>query len=509
MTSVGRFTSATTFAIVKVLPEPVTPSSTWCGSPRRSPAVSSAMARGWSPVGCELALEVEGHAHVLTRLPVRFSGDDDPGRRPRRRTAIPPRRRARGILRVMLRPLALTVVLAALAVVTAGCPDDDETKCPTGQTACGGVCFDLQTDRLSCGTCVNVCAEGATCVAGQCRCPEGQSACDGACVDVLSNASHCGTCGQSCGLGTCSAGGCVCQPGATDECGGNPACLDFLTDASNCGGCGLGCRTRGFCDGGTCACPAPYPAECPTYCANLASTSDCGVCGNACAVGGLCDTTQTPPCRCPGTEVPCGAVAGGTPGTCTDTATDDANCGSCGKRCPTLATCTASDCKCPVEAPTTCGSSPGTCTNLRTDDGHCGNCTTACATGATCVAGACCPATRPACADVCCTGGDACCGTACQPAHDNGLGGTYFLGCSLFAPNETTQEAAVRAADAWNAGTTVVDTTACGTYCLGRQTATSCAIWCYGISGVAGRVELNTINNACVTCPTFGSPSWN
>src|SRR5262249_18698753 len=36
-------------AMVKVLPEPVTPSSTWCLSPRSRPSVSSPMARCWSP----------------------------------------------------------------------------------------------------------------------------------------------------------------------------------------------------------------------------------------------------------------------------------------------------------------------------------------------------------------------------------------------------------------------------------------------------------------------------
>ena len=40
-----------TCATVKVLPEPVTPSSTWSFSPRSRPSVSSAMACGWSPAG--------------------------------------------------------------------------------------------------------------------------------------------------------------------------------------------------------------------------------------------------------------------------------------------------------------------------------------------------------------------------------------------------------------------------------------------------------------------------
>ncbi len=49
--SVGRPAAAMTLAIVIVLPLPVTPTSVWYGSPRTSPAVSSAIACGWSPRG--------------------------------------------------------------------------------------------------------------------------------------------------------------------------------------------------------------------------------------------------------------------------------------------------------------------------------------------------------------------------------------------------------------------------------------------------------------------------
>ena len=40
-----------TLAIVKVLPEPVTPNNTCAGSPFLMPVVNCAMASGWSPVG--------------------------------------------------------------------------------------------------------------------------------------------------------------------------------------------------------------------------------------------------------------------------------------------------------------------------------------------------------------------------------------------------------------------------------------------------------------------------
>ena len=50
-TRVGRFMRAMTLAMVKVLPEPVTPSSTCSARPSSSPCTSVSMAWGWSPVG--------------------------------------------------------------------------------------------------------------------------------------------------------------------------------------------------------------------------------------------------------------------------------------------------------------------------------------------------------------------------------------------------------------------------------------------------------------------------
>jgi hypothetical protein len=44
--SAGRCVSSITFAMVKVLPEPVTPSSTWLRSLRRMPSTNSLIACG-------------------------------------------------------------------------------------------------------------------------------------------------------------------------------------------------------------------------------------------------------------------------------------------------------------------------------------------------------------------------------------------------------------------------------------------------------------------------------
>ena len=49
--SAGRCVASITLAMVKVLPEPVTPSSTWSRSCERTPLTNSSIACGWSPSG--------------------------------------------------------------------------------------------------------------------------------------------------------------------------------------------------------------------------------------------------------------------------------------------------------------------------------------------------------------------------------------------------------------------------------------------------------------------------
>ena len=48
---VGRLRSAITLAIVKVLPDPVTPNSVWWAKPFSKPASKRRIASGWSPSG--------------------------------------------------------------------------------------------------------------------------------------------------------------------------------------------------------------------------------------------------------------------------------------------------------------------------------------------------------------------------------------------------------------------------------------------------------------------------
>ncbi len=62
ITSVGLPTLRMTLAIVNVLPVPVAPSSVWYWSPRKSPSVSSPMARGWSPIGGNAVESLNGES---------------------------------------------------------------------------------------------------------------------------------------------------------------------------------------------------------------------------------------------------------------------------------------------------------------------------------------------------------------------------------------------------------------------------------------------------------------
>jgi hypothetical protein len=50
-TMAGRPSRAITFAIVYVLPDPVTPRSVWKLRPSFTPSTSCSMAAGWSPAG--------------------------------------------------------------------------------------------------------------------------------------------------------------------------------------------------------------------------------------------------------------------------------------------------------------------------------------------------------------------------------------------------------------------------------------------------------------------------
>ena len=74
--------------------------------------------------------------------------------------------------------------------------------------------------------------------------------------------------------------------------------------------------------------------------------------------------------------------------TCTNTSTDSANCGGCGKACPTGASCVSGACSCGA-GKTACG---GSCVDTSSDPANCGACGKVCSnhacTGGTCGCGA-------------------------------------------------------------------------------------------------------------------------
>ncbi len=114
--------------------------------------------------------------------------------------------------------------------------------------------------------------------------------CDGLCVDLEHNPDHCGECDQSCAEGlTCLEGQCgvACGAAAT-ACG--ETCTDLSLDPTNCGECGHACSPDVACTDGSCT---PDCAEGELLCGELCSnpTNDelhCGTCDNTCPNEQLC-----------------------------------------------------------------------------------------------------------------------------------------------------------------------------------------------------------------------------
>jgi hypothetical protein len=84
-------------------------------------------------------------------------------------------------------------------------------------------------------------------------------------------------------------------------------------------------------------------------------------------------------CRCRTGTASCNG------GACQDVYSDEANCGACGMRCATGATCTTGVCVCPNSG-MACS---GTCYDIANDEQHCGNCTTVCSGSNQCLFGGC------------------------------------------------------------------------------------------------------------------------
>jgi hypothetical protein len=124
--------------------------------------------------------------------------------------------------------------------------------------------------------------------------------------------------------------------------------------------------------------------------------ANCGTCGRACPTNSICTDGL---CQGGGGTYPglAACMTGGAP-VCTNLFTDPRNCGGCGNACPATEGCFGGQCgtqPAPVDCPADarqCPDASGTklyCANIMYDPQNCGGCGRACAAGMGCNAGQC------------------------------------------------------------------------------------------------------------------------
>lgn len=224
---------------------------------------------------------------------------------------------------------------------------------------------DLQSDRLNCGSCGNVCsASGAetACQAGTCAvtsCLGTAEDCnglygDGCETDTATSTTSCGACGVVCafpnGSTVCEDGVCelsACTAGFED-CDGVEAngCETNTRNSLNaCGACGVVCEAENgtaTCSAGVCGvqacnfgfddCDDAYANGCET--SILSENGNCGSCGTSCDSAGADTECLNGLCRIVDCAAPledCNARI--VDGCETDTSTSLTSCGTCGQTC--------------------------------------------------------------------------------------------------------------------------------------------------------------------------------
>jgi hypothetical protein len=179
---------------------------------------------------------------------------------------------------------------------------------------CSDTCVDLTQDPNNCGVCGLACPSGICALSGSIACLP--SAPDDDCQETCGPWAVCvrGSCVDS----SCSSFPyCAAQDGAVGMCclgttvGAQVWCSDLANDDENCGGCGFKCSSGQTCSHGVCS-------GSPPECAHRIG----GFCNLDAGLGYLC---------CPGVG-------------CTNTESDDDNCGTCGTSCPAGTTCQDGSC---------------------------------------------------------------------------------------------------------------------------------------------------------------------
>jgi hypothetical protein len=233
----------------------------------------------------------------------------------------------------------------ASAVCTSG--NCGFSSCTAPLADCNGSSSDgcevtTTTDPANCGTCGNACAypnasplcQNSFCAMGACT--TGHADCDkkssnGCEVDTDIDPLRCGSCSKIClavphGNPTCNAGTCgyTCEGGFFD-CDGQSAngCESVVaTDPANCGGCGNACAsvpnaTSAGCAGGACKlsctgafgdCNGSYDDGCELDLS--ADPANCGACGKSCP-SGICAGSSCVPTSCKDLHAENGALGSG------------------------------------------------------------------------------------------------------------------------------------------------------------------------------------------------------